>query len=393
MKSIKDVYKIGSGPSSSHTMGPENAAKLFKQTYPDVKNVVVELYGSLALTGKGHLTDYIILKTLDMDDVRVEWKFKESFEEHENAMKLIGELPDGEEVVFTVFSIGGGDIVVKELENTTENLDVYPHNSLNEIKMFCHEHNLTLVEYIKRFDSEVYSHLSKVYNVMMDAVDRGLMRTGVLPGELHVNRNAKLLHEDEKSIGNLSAYAYAVNEENASGGTIVTAPTCGACGILPALIYAYKKEYDLDDEKCIDAIAVAGLFGAVVKHNASISGAEAGCQAEVGTATSMAAAAASYLRGGDLEHIECAAEIAMEHQLGLTCDPVLGYVQIPCIQRNGIGAVKAHECCKLSEKLAGSQKVNFDMIVDVMYQTGKDLNVDYRETARGGLAKFYIQDN
>ncbi len=390
MKSIKDVYKIGSGPSSSHTMGPENAAKQFKEKYPNLVSVKVELYGSLALTGKGHLTDYIIEKTLDMDNVEIIWKFKESMPEHENALKLIGTLDDGSEVINTVFSIGGGDIVIKEDDSKSDLIDVYPHNTLSEIKQFCKEHDLDYVGYIKKFDSEVYVHLNEVANVMLDAVKRGLDRVGTLPGELNVSRNAPHIFDPNETIENLAAYAYAVNEENASGGLIVTAPTCGACGVLPSVLYAYKQEYNLEKEDILNALAVAGLFGAVVKHNASISGAEAGCQAEVGTATSMAAAAATYLVSNDLDLIESAAEIAMEHQLGLTCDPVLGYVQIPCIQRNGIGAVKAHECRKLATKVSSNQKINFDMIVDVMYQTGKDLNVDYRETANGGIAKFYV---
>lgn len=389
MISIKDVFKIGAGPSSSHTMGPERASLMFKAAYPTLASVKCTLFGSLALTGKGHLTDWIIEKSLSPVPVEFVWNYLESNIGHENTMMFNGVLEDGTEVEWTIYSIGGGDVKIIGFDQEETPKDVYPHNTFTEISDYCQLNNLSYFDYIMEFEPEVLEHLTDVWNVMKKAIYRGINCDGKIPGELGVIRRAKALFNSDSKHMRLEAYAYAVNEENASGGQIVTAPTCGAAGVLPAILKYYQDDLDLFDEQVIEGLAVAGLLGAVVKQNATVSGAEGGCQAEVGTATAMAAGAAAYLNGCNNRQIEAAAEIGLEHQIGLTCDPVLGYVQVPCIQRNAVGAGKAKTAFKIAQATANDEQIYFDTIVEVMYQTGKDMAAEYRETSLGGLAKLY----
>ncbi len=393
MKSIKELYKIGKGPSSSHTMGPEKACRIFKERYPASAYKVV-LYGSLSLTGKGHLTDCAIKDVLGNVDIEFRREF---IDEHPNTMDLFA-LDRGEIVHrMRVYSVGGGSIRIagEESENT---LDVYPHKTFEEIYRYCRNENITLADYVFRFEeTSVFEHLQSVWNAMKDAIREGLSVEGTLPGELEVKRKAKKLFEsrhdrlaaDYSAAREASAYAFAVSEMNASGGTIITAPTCGACGVVPAVLYTMQQHHGFDDDKIVRALAVAGVFGNVIKHNASISGAEAGCQAEVGSACAMAAAAHATLFEATLEQVEYAAEIALEHHLGLTCDPVLGYVQIPCIERNAVAALRAIDASGLAGALSDYRKIPFDMVVETMYETGKDMPANYRETSGGGLAKKY----
>lgn len=391
MKSIETVYKIGFGPSSSHTMGPERAANLIKKEYPQVKRWHVKLYASLALTGKGHLTDYIIEKTLKPKPVEFEWLMTESLPKHPNGMEMIGYDEAGNMLVsWTVYSIGGGEIEIEELPRSASHGDVYEERSFNEIKARCEKEGWSLVDYVDYYEPYVDIHLREVWRVMSDSIERGSHNVGVLPGSLHVMRKAHVLLKEENPTSRLIGYAYAVNEENASaGGLVVTAPTCGAAGTIPAVLMHNRIQNGIPEERIIDALKVAALFGNVIRTNATISGAEGGCQAEVGSATAMAAAADCYLRGASIREIESAAEIGLEHQLGLTCDPVGGYVQIPCIQRNGMAAVKAKEASKLAILVADTELIDFDTVVKTMYETGKDLPYAYRETSEGGLAKFY----
>ncbi len=394
MERLREIYKIGVGPSSSHTMGPQIAAERFKDAYPSLVKVECILYGSLALTGVGHLTDQIIEQTISPVPIKVQFNMLKTLPKHENGMELIGTLENNEEVKWTIYSVGGGNIEIDELPQAIDTeKEVYPHNTMNAIRKYCLENEITLLDYVDRYDPDASVHLVDVWQVMQNAIKQGLADEGIIPGKLKVKKRAKLLANIENKNDpelRISSYAYAVNEQNASGGIIVTAPTCGACGTLPAAMQYMQEELKLDDSKIVDALKIAGLVGTIVKTNATISGAEAGCQAEVGTATSMAAAAITYLAGGNDQQIEAAAEIGLEHQLGLTCDPVLGYVQIPCIQRNAVGALKARIAAKLALEMAEHELVDFDTLVHVMYETGKDLSSKYRETAEGGLAKHYV---
>ncbi len=393
MKSIRALYKIGKGPSSSHTMGPEKAAKLFKSKYPAQRYKVV-LYGSLALTGKGHLTDKIIKDVLG----DVEIVFSSDFvAEHPNTLDFFA-YDNGDEIGdMRVYSVGGGTILI-EGESHHEETDVYPHQSFKEIMTYCKTEKIRLPEYVKRFEGEdIRAFLRTIWHVMDASIDEGLKKDQVLPGELAVQRKAKSLYEkvihkepsEIKESRLVSAYAFAVNEMNASGGTIVTAPTCGASGKMPAVLRYMKERHKFTEDDLVDALATAGIIGNIIKHNASISGAEAGCQAEVGSACSMAAAAHAELFKLSIDQIEYAAEIALEHHLGLTCDPILGYVQIPCIERNAVAALRAIDACGLAYFLSDSRKISFDMVVDTMFETGKDMPANYRETSCGGLAKKY----
>ncbi len=393
MRSIRELYKIGNGPSSSHTMGPKKACELVKNEY-NATRYLVKLYGSLSMTGKGHLTDKVIRRTLDNVDVVFS---QETIAEHPNTMDFFiynGDIPIGYE---RFYSIGGG-IVRRQGEDPKEIVIVYPHNSFKEIRDYCEEYNLELYEYVYKYeDADFKKYLRKIWRTMAKSVDDGLTTTGMLPGMLNVERKAKRIlnrvkfsssrHVNKTQLA--SAYAYAVSETNASGGEIVTAPTCGASGVVPGVLYYAQEKYNFKEVKLLNALAVAGLIGNIVKHNASISGAEAGCQAEIGTACSMAAAAVSVLMQNDIDTLECAAEMAMEHHLGLTCDPILGYVQVPCIERNGVAAMRAINAAELAELVGENRKVSFDMVVETMYQTGKDIKESYRETAEAGLAAFY----
>ncbi len=393
MQSLKALYKIGHGPSSSHTMGPKIAAERFLERYPDHQYEVV-LYGSLSLTGKGHLTDWIIEQTLPGVKVRFSSDFLPA---HPNALDFIS-YKDHQQVGFMrVYSVGGGDIVI-EGETANESAFIYSHRSFKEIKAYCEAEKLNLYQYVKRFEGDdIDGFLHTIWRAMKASIERGLSNEGVLPGRLKVKRKApdlinKKMKNEVQEIREsrlVSAYAFAVNEENAAGGVIVTAPTCGASGTMPAVLYYMQERHHFSDQKIVEALAVAGIIGNLIKHNASISGAEAGCQAEVGSACSMAAAAHAQLFKLSLDQIEYAAEIALEHHLGLTCDPIGGYVQIPCIERNAVAAMRAIHACGLAYFLSDSRKIDLDTIIQTMYETGKDMPANYRETSCGGLAIYY----
>ena len=398
MESLHQLYKIGHGPSSSHTMGPEKACRYIIETYKDVAKIKVTLYGSLALTGKGHLTDYIINKTLSNYDLTINFNYTES-KPHPNTMKFELYKDDWSFIdSVEVYSIGGGSIEIKGKKTKIKKENVYPFKSFEEIKQYSKENNISLPDIVYSFDKEdIKEYLNQVFDIMNNAIRSGLEKTGELPGNLHVLRKAKQLISSAEIFENasikqlriVSSYAFAVSEENASGGLIVTSPTCGASGVLPAVIFYLYDECKVSKDKLIDALAVAGLVGNIIKTNASISGAFAGCQSEVGSACSMAAAAVAYVNGRNLEEIEYAAEIALEHHLGLTCDPVNGLVQIPCIERNAVAALRAIDSANLAKFLNGTRKISFDTVVKTMFETGKDLNKKYKETSIGGLAKHY----
>lgn len=400
MQSLKELYKIGNGPSSSHTMGPKRAVEIFKNKNLDSDKFKVILYGSLALTGKGHLTDYIIKQTLSEYEVEIEFDTKEECTVHPNTFDIFAIKDEEIKSYWRVYSVGGGTFQI-EGKKVVSFEDIYKEECFEEIKKYCLEHNCDLYDYVVSVEGdEIKDFLNEIWESMQETIRKGLATEGMIPGKLKVDRRAKGLFEANienetetlKQNRLLSSYAYATNEENASGGVIVTAPTCGASGTLPAVLYYMKEKYKISDEKIIKALAVAGVIGNVIKTNASISGAECGCQAEVGTACSMAAAAATYLLGGNIQRIENAAEIGMEHHLGLTCDPIYGYVQIPCIERNAIAAMRAIEACDLSLLIPEDRKISFDVVVETMYETGQDLKSHYRETSEGGLAKKYCRN-
>ncbi len=396
MKSIKELYKIGRGPSSSHTMGPETAARLFEQRNSVASNFKVVLYNSLSLTGRGHGTDEVLKKTFSKP-VDIVFDPEHRADLHPNTIDFYAYSDEVSVDYWRVFSIGGGAIDIEGYA-CHETKDIYPHNTLEEIKDYCAINNITLYEYVFNFeDSDFHDYLTSIWNTMQDAISRGLSASGTLPGGLGTERKAKQLfkqrHIDEspetKQSRLVCAYAFAVAEENASGGVIVTAPTCGACGIVPAVLKYAKDKHGFSDEDILNALATAGLIGNIVKNNASISGAECGCQAEVGTACSMASAALAELYSLEIEQIEYASEVAMEHHLGLTCDPIGGLVQIPCIERNAVASMRAFNAVSLANFLTSTRQISFDTIVETMYQTGKDLNRDYRETSTGGLARTF----
>ena len=401
MHSIKTLYKVGNGPSSSHTIGPKVASQFIIDKYKDCDYVKVTLFGSLAFTGKGHLTDYIIEKTFNENNIKVDICFNYEILDLEFPNTMHFEIYKNKTILGeeTIFSIGGGLIKVKDFENVEEK-EVYPHKTILQIKEFCSQNNLSFVDYVLHFeDSSIVEFTEHIYQVMTRSVKSGLSKTGVLPGKLMVERKANTIFnnikpnetESMKEKRLVSSYAFACSEENASGGEIVTAPTCGSCGIIPSIIM-YLEDCGYNHNDIINGLLVAGLFGLVVKNNASISGAECGCQAEIGTACAMGAALVATVKHLNNDQIERAAEIALEHHLGLTCDPILGYVQIPCIERNAVAALRAIESCSLAELFGESQsKISFDLVVETMKQTGIDLKYEYRETSAGGLAKNYIK--
>lgn len=399
MQSIREIYKIGYGPSSSHTIGPVRAANIFIQKNPEVKNFKVTLYGSLAATGKGHHTDLAIEKTFHPKTVEIIWKANEELPVHPNG--LLFEAFNGDEKTdeWTVYSIGGGDL--KDDSGVLNSEVVYKHKTLADILDYCNKNGKTFWEYVEDCEGpEIWDFLEQVWKVMKSTITEGLENEGVLPGEIHLPRKAATYHMKAmssigsvKNRGLLFAYALAVSEENAGGGEIVTAPTCGSSGVLPALMYFLKGEEYITDKRILKALATAGLIGNIVKRNGSISGAEVGCQGEIGTACAMAAAATAQVMGGSLRQIEYAAEMGLEHNLGLTCDPVGGYVQIPCIERNAIAASKAHECAVYALFSDGGHKILFDKAVLTMVETGRDLQSAYRETGKGGLAKDWNSFN
>lgn len=400
MKSIKELYKIGNGPSSSHTMGPKKAALLLKEKYPTADLYQIILYGSLAFTGKGHLTDKIILEALKPSNVEIIFNKETKELKHPNTMDLIA-LKNKEELgKFRAYSIGGGSIQI-EGEDFQEEKDIYDFTTYTDIKNNCKEKNISLLEYVyTQEDKDLSEYLKTVWQTMKKTLEEGLEQEGLIPGRLKIPKKAKTLYSKEleketaelKRTRLLTAYAYATSEQNASGGMIVTAPTCGASGVLPAVLYYLYKQENVNEAKILEGLAIAGLIGNLVKTNASISGAECGCQAEIGTACSMAAAAYAYIKGYSIDVIECAAEIAMEHHLGLTCDPIYGYVQIPCIERNAVAAIRAIDSANMASILYKDSKISFDLVVETMYETGKDLGSHYRETSKGGLAKKYCRN-
>ncbi len=395
MKTIKSVYKIGNGPSSSHTVGPYHAAQVFGARYPDADAFRVTLYGSLAFTGEGHGTGKAIQSALPGAEVVFDREARDL--PHPNTMRF--EAFKGGECIGSsrIFSIGGGSIRIENEESEDER-EVYPQHNFSEILKICRERSLNLAQFIYRMeDPSLRDYLKTVWEAMKDAIHRGLNAEGILPGGLGVARKAKILFDkrcynesaDVTMNRVIAAYAYAVSEENADENIVVTAPTCGSCGVLPAVMYYMHRERGFPEEEILDALAVAALIGNVIRTNASISGAECGCQAEIGSACSMAAAALASLYGLNIDQIEYAAEIAMEHNLGLTCDPVNGLVQIPCIERNAVAAMRAISSVNLSRFLYSTRKISFDEVVTTMYRTGKDMSEKYRETSHGGLAQIY----
>lgn len=398
MKSIQDIYKIGIGPSSSHTMGPQRAARIFNDRHPEAASFEVTLYGSLAATGKGHMTDWAILNAMQAP-TEIVWRPDAILPFHPNGM-LFKAFDDNKNELdsWTVFSIGGGNLAEEGVEN--ESADVYPMSFLTDILNWCEMRGRTYWEYVYEYENqkEIEDYMMEVWQVMKEAVERGLQAEGVLPGPLNLSRKAAMYHikasgytHTLKSRGLVYSYALAVSEENASGGRIVTAPTCGSCGVMPAVLYHLSKSYEFADQRIIKALVTAALIGNIVRTNASISGAEVGCQGEVGVACAMAAAAANQLFGGSPAQIEYAAEMALEHHLGMTCDPVCGLVQIPCIERNAYAAARALDSNIYATFTDGRHRVSFDKVVETMKQTGKDLPSLYKETSQGGLAREYSQ--
>jgi len=402
MKSIKELYRIGNGPSSSHTMGPKKAAELFLVRHPEAASFKVTLYGSLAATGKGHFTDAAIIAVLKPHaQVEIIWQPKIFLPFHPNGMTFEAINKDGNKIEsWTVYSIGGGALAEEESgEIGGDNREIYQMNTMQEILNWCEVSGKSYWEYVQECeDSDIWEYLAKVWDTMKATIKRGLEQEGVLPGPLNLRRKAATYFirssgykQSLRSRGLVFAYALAVSEENASGGVIVTAPTCGSCGVVPAVLYHLQESREFSDARIMRALATAGLFGNVVKTNASISGAEVGCQGEVGVACAMASAAANQLFGGSPAQIEYAAEMGLEHHLGMTCDPVCGLVQIPCIERNAYAAARALDANIYSSFTDGIHRVSFDKVVQVMKQTGHDLPSLYKETGEGGLAKDYKQ--
>lgn len=400
MESLKELYRIGKGPSSSHTMGPQKAAQIFAAHHHDAKAFKATLYGSLAATGKGHMTDVAIEEVLKpIAPINIDWKPSVFLPFHPNGMTFSAFDEDGHEVdSWTVYSVGGGALSEGgEIRWLTDVKDVYKKNTLKEILTWCDNHGRSYWEYVDECEeSDIWDYLMEVWKAMQESVERGLDHEGALPGPLNLPRKASTYFVKAQgykpSLASrclVSAYALAVSEENASGGTIVTAPTCGSCGVMPAVLYHMSRSHEVSDTRILHALATAGLFGNIVKKNASISGAEVGCQGEVGVACAMASAAACQLFGGTPSQIEYAAEMGLEHHLGMTCDPVCGLVQIPCIERNAFAATRALDANLYASLSDGKHRVSFDRVVNVMKQTGHDLPSLYKETSEGGLAKDY----
>lgn len=394
MKSIKELFRIGYGPSSSHTMGPRRAAEMFLQKHPEAATFEITLYGSLAATGKGHMTDVALLDV--MPNAKIIWRSDIFLDYHPNGMTFKSFDNEGKTTdEWTVFSIGGGALA--EEGKNIESDDIYTMTTMTDILDYCNKTGKSYWEYVEECEGvEIWDYLADIWNVMKESVEAGLDAEGVLPGPLHLRRKAATYNikatgyqDNLRSRGLVFAYALAVSEHNASGGRIVTAPTCGSCGVLPGVLYHLWKSKNINEVRILRALATAGLFGNIVKQNASISGAEVGCQGEVGVACAMAAAAANQLFGGSPTQIEYAAEMGLEHHLGMTCDPVCGLVQIPCIERNAYAAARALDSNIYASFSDGLHRVSFDKVVSVMKQTGHDLPSLYKETSKGGLAKDY----
>jgi L-serine dehydratase len=397
MKSLQELYRIGLGPSSSHTMGPRFAATAFKAANPTAARLRVTLYGTLAATGRGHLTDLAVSTPFAPTPVDIVWLPGHSLPLHPNGMQF--EALDGDGLVLAAqvaYSVGGGALL-DENGQPDGGGEVYPHTGMDAVLDETERQGLRIWEIVDRHEGPlIWSHLASVWKSMRQTIATGLNAEGRLPGTLNVPRKASAYHARAQSLAGYFgqtalqfAYALAVSEENAAGGEVVTAPTCGACGVLPAVLFFLQQNARLPDEKIHRALATAGMIGNIVKRNASISGAEVGCQGEVGTACAMAAGAAAQLLGGSVRQIEYAAEMGLEHHLGLTCDPIGGYVQIPCIERNAIAAVRAVDCAAYALLSDGHHIVSFDEVVRTMWETGCDLKASYRETARGGLARVH----
>ena len=407
MKSIREIFRIGYGPSSSHTMGPRKAAEIFLEHYPNAAKYQAHLYGSLSATGKGHLTDAAIIDVIP--EVEIVWH-DEFLPFHPNGMRFCAWNENGGlQDEWTVYSVGGGALeedvegmrLLGDKAIGDEDGAIYPLSHLSDIKDYCDKMGWDYWEYVEHYEGkESWDYLREVWQVMREAVERGLDHEGVLPGPLHLRRKAASYYikvagykDNLRTRGLVFSYALAVSEENASGGKIVTAPTCGSCGVLPAVLYHTWRSRDFSETRILHALATAGLIGNVVKENASISGAEVGCQGEVGVACAMASAAVNQLFGGTLAQIEYAAEMGLEHHLGMTCDPVCGLVQIPCIERNAFAAARALDSNMYAAFSDGTHSVSFDKVVDVMKQTGHDLPSLYKETSQGGLAAQVKSEN
>ena len=399
MESIKKIYRIGHGPSSSHTMAPRKAAEQFKARTPQAASYRVTLYGSLAATGKGHFTDKAILDSLAPKEVELVWKPETFLPFHNNAM-LFEALDNAGGLIdkWEIYSVGGGNLADQNTHFSQEHL--YEHNNMTEILKYIERHGLTYWEYVVNHEGDdIWDFLNERWKIMQNTVEQGLQNEGVIPGGLCLKRKAATYYVKARSYKPslqgrclVMAYALATAEENAAGGLIVTAPTCGSSGVMPAVLYHLKNNHDFSDKAILKAMATAALFANVIKTNASISGAEVGCQGEIGSASAMAAAAANQIFGGSPQQIEYAAEIALEHNLGLTCDPICGLVQIPCIERNAFAALRALEANLYSMLSDGKHIISFDKVVYTMNLTGKDLPSLYKETAEGGLALLNLHD-
>lgn len=393
MESIKKIYKQGNGPSSSHTMGPHKAAQIFRKMNPDAHAFRVTLYGSLAATGKGHYTDKAIIEGAAPIPVEIIWKPEVVLDFHTNGM-LFEALDANEKITnsWTIYSVGGGALANEETKD--EIVHLYEHSLLSDILQYIEKEGLTFWEYVEMHeDKDLWNYLGQIWKTMQSTIETGLQEEGVIPGGLHLRSKARQYFVRASSYkaslqsrGLVIAYALATAERNAMGGTIVTAPTCGSSGVLPAVLYHLKKNHDFSDREILRALATAGLFANIIKTNASIAGAEVGCQGEIGSACVMAAVAANQLFGGSPQQIEYAAEMAMEHNLGLTCDPMCGLVQVPCIERNAIAALRALDVNTYAMMSDGKHLISFDKVVKTMNLTGKDLPSLYKETAQGGLA-------
>ena len=400
MESLREIFRIGKGPSSSHTMGPQRAAIIFAERHPEAARFEVTLYGSLAATGKGHMTDKAIIDVLkQIAPVEIVWEPSVFLPYHPNGM-LFRAYNNSQDLLdeWTVYSVGGGALSEgKATDDYFHKESVYDLHTLKDFQTWCEHHGRGYWEYVKHCEGDdLWDYLREVWKTMQAAVERGLDSEGALPGPLNLARKAPNYYIKARgykpslqSRGMVYSYALAVSEENASGGTIVTAPTCGACGVVPAVLYHLSKGHDFSETKILHALATAGLFGNIVKYNASISGAEVGCQGEVGVACAMASAASCQLFGGSPSQIEYAAEMGLEHHLGMTCDPVCGLVQIPCIERNAFAACRALDAQLYASFSDGSHRVSFDRVVEVMKQTGHDIPSLYKETSAGGWAKDY----
>ena len=399
METIKKIYKIGYGPSSSHTMGPHRAAEMFAARTRQASRYRVTLYGSLAATGRGHHTDMAITRGLAPKEVEIVLRADIVKPFHTNGMLFEALDADGSTIdTWLVYSTGGGYLATEEGEvplGITPEGEVYPHNTMKEIMEYIDKEGLSFWEYVEQCeDGSLWFYLEEMWQQMQQTIEEGLQDDRVIAGGLHLRSKAHQYHvrasgfkPSLQSRALVIAYALATSEQNACGAKIVTAPTCGSSGVLPAVLYHLGHNHSFSEERILHALATAGLIGNLVKHNASISGADVGCQGEVGVASAMASAAACQLFGGSVAQIEYAAEMGLEHHLGMTCDPVCGLVQIPCIERNAFAAARALDANFYASLSDGQHRVSFDRVVRVMKQTGHDLPSLYKETSQGGLAK------